>query len=64
LAEWGATKKEVEQSNFFLEVPKILRRFRVAFIISLLTLAAVIVFALPFIPPEWAIPGYQWSGAS
>ncbi|KAN0111206.1 hypothetical protein V8E52_008686 [Russula decolorans] len=24
---WGATKKEVERSNFFIEVPRILRRF-------------------------------------
>ena len=64
LAEWGATKKEVERSNFFLEVPKILRRFRVAFIVSLLTIAAMIVLALPFMPVEWAILGSQWSRAS
>jgi len=64
LAEWGATKKEVERSNFFLEVPKIIVRFRVALIISLLTMAGVIVLAMPFIPLEWSILGYQWSGAS
>jgi len=64
LAEWGATKKEVERSNFFLEVPKILRRFRVAFVISILTVAAMIVLAMPFMPAAWAILGYQWSGAS
>ena len=64
LAEWGATKKEVERSNFFLEVPKIIVRFRVALIVSLLTLAAMIVLAMPFIPAEWAILGYQWSGTS
>jgi len=64
LAEWGATKKEVERSNFFLEVPKIIVRFRVALIISLLTLAAMIVLAMPFMPPEWSILGYQWSGVS
>jgi hypothetical protein len=64
LTEWGATKKEVERSNFFLEVPKILIRFRVALILSFLTVAGMIVLAMPFIPAEWAILGYQWSGAS
>lgn len=64
LAEWGATKKEVERSNFFLEVPKILVRFRVALVVSLLTVACLIILAMPFIPPAWAILGYQWSGAS
>jgi hypothetical protein len=64
LAEWGATKKEVERSNFFLEVPKIIVRFRVALIVSVLILAGMIVLAMPFIPSEWAILGYQWSGAS
>ena len=28
---WGATKKEVERSNFWLEIPKILKRFWLSF---------------------------------
>jgi hypothetical protein len=63
LAEWGATKKEVERSNFFLEVPKILLRFRVALILTFLTVAGMVVLTLPFIPSEWVIPSYQWSRA-
>jgi cellulose synthase/poly-beta-1,6-N-acetylglucosamine synthase-like glycosyltransferase len=59
--QWGATKKEVERSNFFLEVPKILVRFRIALVLSSLTVAAMIVLAMPFVPPAWDILGYQWS---
>jgi hypothetical protein len=59
---WGATKKEVERSNFFLEVPKILVRFRVALTLSFLTIAAIVVMALPFFPSDWAIPYTDWSG--
>jgi hypothetical protein len=58
---WGATKKEVERSNFFLEVPKILKRFRVALVLSILTLAGMIVLMLPFVPAEWQIPYNVWS---
>ena len=32
---WGATKKEVERSNFWKEVPKIVRRFWLALIVGL-----------------------------
>ena len=35
---WGATKKEVERSNFFIEVPRILRRFWLALLIGFLML--------------------------
>jgi len=59
---WGATKKEVERSNFFLEVPKILSRFRVALLLSFLTIAAIVVMALPFFPADWSIPYTNWSG--
>jgi hypothetical protein len=33
---WTATKKEVERSNFFIEVPRILRRFWLAFVAGFL----------------------------
>lgn len=58
---WGATKKEVERSNFFLEVPKILKRFRVALIVCFLASATMIVFALPQIPRDLRIPITNWS---
>lgn len=58
---WGATKKEVERSNFWMEVPKILTRFRVALIICLLVTAAIVVFALPILPVAWRIPINSWA---
>ena len=56
---WGATKKEVERSNFFLEVPKILVRFRVALILSFLVLGCMIALILPVIPMDWQVT--SWS---
>jgi hypothetical protein len=61
---WGATKKEVERSNFFLEVPKILARFRVAFILCILALAGIITLALPMFPYDWTITIDNFSGES
>ena len=59
---WGATKKEVERSNFFLEVPKILVRFRVALILCVLVVGGMVALTLPFIPRDWIIPYSNWSG--
>ncbi|THH11529.1 hypothetical protein EW145_g574 [Phellinidium pouzarii] len=58
---WGATKKEVERSNFFLEVPKILRRFWLSIIINVLLCAMMIVLSLPFMPEEWRVPSTDWA---
>jgi hypothetical protein len=58
---WGATKKEVERSNFFKEVPKILVRFRVALILCGLTICTMIAFALPVFPFDWSIPASNWA---
>ncbi|KAI0074901.1 hypothetical protein K474DRAFT_1647395 [Panus rudis PR-1116 ss-1] len=57
---WGATKKEVERSNFWLEVPKILRRFWLALTLSVLTSAAMIILSTPLLPKAWQIPGSDW----
>jgi len=58
---WGATKKEVERSNFWMEVPKILKRFWLSLVVSTLCVIAVVVFSLGFIPPEWRIEKSSWS---
>lgn len=58
---WGATKKEVERSNFFLEVPKILVRFRVALILCVLTIGGMIALTVPIFPLDWRIPYSNWS---
>jgi cellulose synthase/poly-beta-1,6-N-acetylglucosamine synthase-like glycosyltransferase len=59
---WGATKKEVERSNFFLEVPRILKRFWFALAVSFACFAAMVVFSLPsIVTPDWQIPGSYWA---
>ncbi|EIN04520.1 hypothetical protein PUNSTDRAFT_108306 [Punctularia strigosozonata HHB-11173 SS5] len=58
---WGATKKEVERSNFFLEVPRIFKRFWFAFAVSLTFIAGIAILASPLVPADWAIPGEDWS---
>ncbi|KAF8489182.1 glycosyl transferase family group 2-domain-containing protein [Russula emetica] len=58
---WGATKKEVERSNFFIEVPRILRRFWLALVISFLMFVMIIVFSTNLVPPGWQIPGVDWA---
>ncbi|THH31668.1 hypothetical protein EUX98_g2509 [Antrodiella citrinella] len=58
--QWGATKKEVEASNFWIEVPKILRRFWLALLISLSICAAMVVLSTDVIPLGWRISGGEW----
>lgn len=58
---WAATKKEVEFSNFFKEVPKIFKRFWLSILISTLTIAMMIILSLPFIPRELAIKEDGWA---
>ena len=58
---WGATKKEVERSNFFLEVPKILRRFWLSFVVSIIYIAITIVLATPLVPFTWRITAPDWA---
>ncbi|EST06923.1 hypothetical protein PSEUBRA_003722 [Kalmanozyma brasiliensis GHG001] len=56
---WGATIKDLEDSNFFVEVPLILKRFWKVFLIAVAAIAAVIVFQLPgVIPLQWQIEGF------
>ena len=58
---WGATKKEVERSNFWLEVPKILKRFWLALVISLACCAVMVVLTTEAIPIGWRIFGWDWA---
>lgn len=60
---WGATKKEVERSNFFLEVPKIWQRFRVALLICFLVVASMIVLSASanVVPVGWQVDAYDWA---
>ncbi|KAI8976424.1 glycosyl transferase family group 2-domain-containing protein [Trametes punicea] len=58
---WGATKKEVERSNFWLEVPKILKRFWLALVISLACCITMIILSTDAVPVGWRIFSYDWA---
>ncbi|KAI0051592.1 hypothetical protein FA95DRAFT_1485075 [Auriscalpium vulgare] len=58
---WSATKKEVERSNFFKEVPKILKRFWFPFVVSVILIAAMIVLSTSLVPYAWRVDGSAWA---
>lgn len=58
---WAATSKEVERSNFFKEVPKILKRFWVALSISIILIAGMIILSTNLVPFEWRVGGEGWA---
>ncbi|KAI0357210.1 hypothetical protein OH77DRAFT_142459 [Trametes cingulata] len=58
---WGATKKEVERSNFWLEVPKILKRFWLALIISLALCVIMVLLTTEAVPVGWRIFSWDWA---
>lgn len=58
---WAATKKEVERSNFFKEIPKIFKRFWVALLICIILIAAIIVLSTSLVPLAWQINGGDWA---
>ncbi|EHK18882.1 uncharacterized protein TRIVIDRAFT_43815 [Trichoderma virens Gv29-8] len=56
---WGATAKEAEFSNFFIEVPKVLKKFKFSMLFSLIFIAGMIVLAqAPFVPYDWQIKDF------
>ncbi|KAH8717088.1 glycosyl transferase family group 2-domain-containing protein [Phaeosphaeriaceae sp. PMI808] len=57
--QWGATAKEAEFSNFFIEVPRVLKRFKFSFAISALGVAAMVILSLgTFVPYGWRITDF------
>ncbi|EIW53034.1 uncharacterized protein TRAVEDRAFT_175203 [Trametes versicolor FP-101664 SS1] len=58
---WGATKKEVERSNFWQEVPKIFERFRISLAISFAAAIAMIILTTDLIPIGWRIFSWDWA---
>ncbi|KAI1087920.1 glycosyl transferase family group 2-domain-containing protein [Rostrohypoxylon terebratum] len=56
---WGATSKEAEFSNFFIEVPKVLKKFKFSMLFSLLFIVGMIVMAVaPIVPHNWRITDF------
>ena len=58
---WGATKKEVERSNFFREIPKIAKRFWFSMLISFAMLAGIVIVSTSLVPIQWRIPASGWA---
>lgn len=56
---WGATSKEAEFSNFFIEVPKVLKKFKFSMLFSTIFIAGMVILAVaPFIPYSWHITDF------
>ncbi|KAF2225809.1 glycosyl transferase family group 2-domain-containing protein [Elsinoe ampelina] len=57
--QWGATAKEAEWSNFFVEVPRVLKRFKYSIAFALLGIVGMVVLAVaPFVPWDWRIDDF------
>jgi hypothetical protein len=57
---WGATAKEVERSNFFIEVSRILKRFWVVFLLCFTALIGMAVLTTDLRPVGWRVPAVGW----
>lgn len=56
---WGATSKEAEFSNFFIEVPKVLKKFKFSMLFAILGIAGMVVLATcKFVPYDWQITNF------
>jgi hypothetical protein len=56
---WGATAKEAEFSNFFIEVPKVLKKFKFSMLFSVIGIAGMVILAVaPFVPYDWKITDF------
>ncbi|KAL0064026.1 hypothetical protein AAF712_009094 [Marasmius tenuissimus] len=58
---WGSTGKEVEKSTFWIEVPRIIKGFKLSFAICFLIIFMMIFFTTDAIPYEWQIQGWNWA---
>ncbi|KAJ4464941.1 glycosyl transferase family group 2-domain-containing protein [Lentinula aciculospora] len=58
---WGSTGKEVEKSTFWIEVPRIIKNFKISIIICLMLIAMMVVFTTDAVPFDWQIPGWNWA---
>jgi len=51
---WGATAKEIENTTFFEEVPKLLKKFKFTFLFCIVCSAGMVCLAT-IAPPFWRI---------
>ncbi|KAJ7489449.1 glycosyl transferase family group 2-domain-containing protein [Mycena latifolia] len=57
---WSATIKEVQRSNFFKEIPKIVKRFWFPLLASIIIIAGMIVCSTTLVPLQWRVTGSAW----
>ena len=57
---WSATVKEVQRSNFFKEVPKILKKFWFSLTVSWIIIAGIIISSTSLVPIGWRVDGSAW----
>ena len=56
---WGATSKEAERSNFFIEVPKVVKRFKFSITFAVVGILGMVVLAKgSFVPWDWRITDF------
>jgi hypothetical protein len=56
---WGATAKEAEFSNFFIEVPKVLKKFKFSIAFAVISIAGMVIMAYAqFVPYDWRITDF------
>ncbi|KAG7092057.1 hypothetical protein E1B28_008438 [Marasmius oreades] len=58
---WSATKKEVERSNFFKEIPRIVKRFWFPLVVSVVIIAGMVISSTALVPIEWRVGGEEWA---
>lgn len=57
--QWGSTSKEAEDSNFFAEVPKVIKKFKISMTWAILMFILMIVMSIaPFVPWDWKIQDF------
>lgn len=57
--QWGATAKELDDSNFFKEVPKIFKSYKYMYIIISALLIAVIIVQTPVMPYHFQVDNFS-----
>lgn len=56
---WGATSKEAEFSNFFIEVPKVVKKFKYSIGFALFGIAGMVVLATgSYVPYSWRVTDF------
>ncbi|KAG0651997.1 hypothetical protein D0Z07_1157 [Hyphodiscus hymeniophilus] len=54
---WGATAKEIENTSFFEEVPRLIKRFKYTFIFCILS-TAIMIAGATVVPWDWRIDDF------